>query len=179
VLSSLGAAFVPQVSKLVARYIAEQRSRYLPRARPLSSAQTSAVVGFFSAELLDAVRVLTLEGEQVPDPDFYPMLRAIGFANLPSQASAAAITFSDVVVAHEPFSNDLLFHELVHVEQYRQLGIERFAELYVRGFLAGGGYDGIPLEVNAYRLGAHYVAEPRTAFSVANEVREWLVTGKF
>jgi len=179
VLSSLGAAFVPQVSKLVARYIAEQRFRYLPRARHLSSAQTSAVVDFFSAELLGAVRVLTLEGEQVPDPNFYPMLRAVGFANLPSQASAAAITFADVVVAHEPFSNDLLFHELVHAEQYRQLGIERFAELYVRGFLAGGGYDGIPLEVNAYTLGAHYAAEPRRAFSVANAVHEWLVTGKF
>ena len=33
----------------------------------------------------------------------------------------------------EPFSNGLLFHELVHVEQYRQLGIPRFSELYVGG----------------------------------------------
>jgi len=28
-----------------------------------------------------------------------------------------AITFSDVVVSHEAFSNGLLFEELVHVEQ--------------------------------------------------------------
>ncbi len=33
-----------------------------------------------------------------------------------------------------------LFHELVHVEQYRQLGVPRFSELYVRGFLSGGRY---------------------------------------
>lgn len=91
----------------------------------------------------------------------------------------AAITFANVVVSHEPLSDGLLFHELVHVEQYRQLGIERFAELYVRGFLAGGGYDSIPLEVNAYTLGAHYEAEPQRAFSVADEVREWVASGKF
>jgi hypothetical protein len=62
------------------------------------------------------------------------------------------ITFSDVVVSHEPFRNGLLFHELVHVEQYRQFGIPRFSELYVRGFLNGGSYEAIPLEVNAYAL---------------------------
>ena len=64
----------------------------------------------------------------------------------------AAVTFQDVVVSHEPFSDGLLFHEFVHVEQYRQLGRARFAELYVRGFLAGRGYPGIPLEINAYAL---------------------------
>ena len=63
----------------------------------------------------------------------------------------AAITFCDVVVSHEPFSDGLLFHELVHVEQYRQLGVPRFSELYV-GFLNGGGYEEISLEVNAYTL---------------------------
>src|ERR1039457_2000817 len=48
------------------------------------------------------------------------------------------------------FTNGLLFHELVHVEQYRQLRIPRCSELYVDGFLTGVGYDGIPLEVHAY-----------------------------
>jgi hypothetical protein len=42
-----------------------------------------------------------------------------------------------VVVSHQPFNHGLLFHELVHVEQYRQLGIQQFANLYVRGFLRG------------------------------------------
>jgi len=61
----------------------------------------------------------------------------------------AAISFCDVVVSHEPFTDGLLFHELVHVEQHRQFGIPRFADLYVRGFLSGGSYEAIPLEVNA------------------------------
>ncbi|MGC1905174.1 MAG: hypothetical protein WA715_15240 [Candidatus Acidiferrum sp.] len=42
--------------------------------------------------------------------------------NLPAFQQMTAITFNDVVVSHEAFSNGLLFHELVHVEQYRRWG---------------------------------------------------------
>ena len=105
------------------------------------------------------------------------MLKGLGFTNLPDQASMAAITFSDVVVSHEQFSNGLLFHELVHVEQYRQLGIPRFSELYVRGFLNGGGYEAIPLEVDAYTLGGRFKSDSRRVFSVEDEVRRWAAEG--
>jgi hypothetical protein len=84
-----------------------------------------------------------------------------------------------VVVSHVRFTDGLLFHELVHVEQYRQLGIPRFSELYVRGFLSGGGYDGIPLEVNAYALGREFEADPRWQFSVADEVARWVREDRF
>ncbi len=80
----------------------------------------------------------------------------MGFSDLPDFSQMAAITFCDVVVSHVPFTDGLLFHELVHVEQYRQLGVRRFSELYVRGFLSGGCYDGIPLEVNAYAVGRRF-----------------------
>ena len=90
----------------------------------------------------------------------------------------AAITFCDVVVSHEPFSNGLLFHELVHVEQYRQLGIPRFSELYVSGFLNGCSYEAIPLEVNAYTLGGRFEQNPARQFSVEDEVRRWVVEGR-
>jgi hypothetical protein len=100
----------------------------------------------------------------VPNPEFYPMLRNLGFKNLPDQSTMAAITFCDVVVSHEPFSNGLLFYELVHVEQYRQLGIPHFAELYVRGFLNGGSYEAIPLEVNAYSLEDRFRRDARHIF---------------
>ncbi len=98
--------------------------------------------GFFSPQLLDGTRLIALQGKRVANPDFYPMLRSWGFNNLPDQSAMAAITFRDVVVSHEAFSNGLLFHELVHVEQYRPLGIPRFSELYVRGFLDGGRLRG-------------------------------------
>ena len=134
--------------------------------------------GFFSPQVVDGTRLLVLQGERVANPDFYPMRKSLGFNNLPDQSMMTAITFSDVVVSHEPFSNGLLFHELVHVGQYRQLGIPRFSELYVRGFLNGGSYEAIPLEVTAYTLGGRFESDPRRMFSVEGEVRRWAAEGR-
>jgi hypothetical protein len=138
---------IAHLSGLVSQYISAQRENYAPLAIPLSAEQKTALKGFFSPEILDGTRLLVLRGQPVANPDFYPMLKSMGFNNLPDQSAMAAITFSDVVVSHEEFSEGLLFHELVHVEQYRQLGIPCFSELYVRGFLNGGSYEAIPLEV--------------------------------
>jgi hypothetical protein len=170
---------IAQVSGLVAQYITTQREKYTPRATQLSAEQKANMAGFFSPELLDDARLLVLSGERVVNPDFYPMLRNRGFLNLPDQSAIGGITFSDTVVSHGPFTDGLLFHELVHVEQYRQLGIPRFSELYVRGFLTGGGYEGIPLERNAYLLGERYEKDPARHFSVADEVAEWNAKGRF
>src|SRR5216683_2595661 len=172
-------AQIAQVSGLVAQYIATQRKMYAFRALQSSVQQRAAMDGFFSPQLLDGTRLLVLQGERVANPDFYPMLRSLGFNNLPDQSAMAAITFCDVVVSHESFSDGLLFHELVHVEQYRQLGIPRFSELYVRGFLTEGGYEGIPLERNAYLLGGRYQKDPTRHFSVADEVVECNAKGRF
>jgi hypothetical protein len=136
--------------------------------------------GFFPPGLLDGVGIIRLDGHRVANPSFfYPMLAEIGFANLPDFGQMAAITFSHVVVSHEPFTSGLLFHELVHVEQYRQLGVTRFAERYVQGFLTGGGYDGIPLEVHAYGLGARFEANPRQRFLVGDEVLSWIEESRY
>lgn len=170
---------IADLSGLVAQYITNQREKYAPHAVPLSAQQREAMDGFFSLQLLDHVRLLVLRGERAGNPDFYPMLRDMGFDNLPDQADMAAITFSDIVVSHGPISDETLFHELVHVEQYRQLGIPGFAEFYVRGFLTGGGYDAIPLEINAYTLGERYEADPARQFSVADEVHRCIREGRF
>ena len=175
----LSSGQIAQVAGLVAGYITTQRAKYLLRARPLSPAQKSAMAGFFDRELLDSTQLLVLNGERVANPDFYPMLRSLGFSNLPDQSTLGAITFIDTVVSHGLFSDELLFHELVHVEQYRQLGVPRFSALYVRGFLTGGGYDGIPLERNAYELEARFERAPATGSSAANEVAKWVAADRF
>jgi hypothetical protein len=170
---------IAQVSGLLAQYIETERKSYAPRAVPLSAEQKQAMAGFFSPQLTGDTRVLVLRGERVCNPDFYPMLRNLGFHNLPDQSTMAAITLSDKVVSHVDFTDGLLFHELVHVEQYRQLGIPRFAELYVRGFLCGGSFEAIPLEVNAYALGGRYESNSAQHFSVAEEVATWIAEGRF
>jgi hypothetical protein len=168
---------ISDIVALVSQYITAQRERYSPRTIPLSAQQAAAIGGFFALEVLESTRLLVLEGERVANPDFYPMLRHLGFNNLPDQSAMSAITFCDVVVSHQPFSDALLFHELVHAEQYRQLGIPQFSELYVRGFLSGGSYEAIPLEVNAYTLEGRFAADPSCQFSVTDEVRRWIAGG--
>ena len=170
---------IAQVSGLLAQYIRSQQVRHAARAMPLSREQKGAMAGFFLPQLIDDTRLLVLRGERVANPEFYPMLRDLGFDNLPDQSTMAAITFSDQVVSHVHFSNALLFHELVHVEQYRQLGIPRFGELYVSGFLNSGSYEAIPLEVNAYSLEDRFRRDPRQMFSVEDEVGRWAAEGRF
>jgi hypothetical protein len=183
----LTAAQQQQFAALVADYISAQRDKYQPRAVPLTDAEKQPLRAFFTPELLESVRVLQLRrGETIANPDFYPQLEALGFTNLPDQRHMAGITFNDVVVlagapsfAHFEGWERLLFHEFVHVEQYRQLGIARFAELYVRGFLTGGSYEAIPLEKNAYGLEARFAKHPERVFSVADELRRWLEKDQF
>jgi hypothetical protein len=136
----------------VAKYIEQQREAYKRKAAPLDSHQNSAMRPFFPASALDSARVLVLGGERVSNPPFYPELQRMGFdpAALPNFAFMAAITFVDT------------------------LGLQGFASKYVRGFLSGGSYEAIPLEINAYDLDARFVAAPTKAFSVRDEVQAWI-----
>lgn len=170
---------VQQLSAAVAQYITAQRETYLPTGIPLTAEQRLALQGFFIQAVIDKARLVVLQNSRVQNPDFYPELWQLGFRNLPDFRAMAAITFGHVVVSLQPFTHGLLFHELVHVEQYRQLGISGFSNLYVRGVLTGGGYDSIPLEVNAYMLGARFEVNPRKHFSVGDEVTEWIRHDRF
>src|SRR5450432_3846975 len=78
-----------------------------------------------------------------PEPAFYSQLRAMGIRNAPLFSDMAGITFQDVIVHVEPLTLPLLFHELVHAVQYKHLGLQGFADAYVRGFLTGGSYEAI------------------------------------
>jgi hypothetical protein len=162
---------VIMVAGLVANYIEQQRAIYRPRAFAVPAEAQAALSTYFSAPVLQNVGVLVLQPpERVANPDFYPVLVALGFSNLPDQSAMNAITYNDTVVVHGVITQGLMFHELVHVEQYVRFGVATFSDLYVRGFLAGGGYAGIPLEQQAYALQARFEANPYSPFSVAAEV---------
>src|SRR5688572_31918269 len=90
-----------------------------------------------------------------------------------------AITFADtIVVTARTTGQELLatlFHELVHVEQVRQLGLARFVQRYAEEWWrAGRRYEAIPLERDAYALQRRFEAAPREAFDVAAEVARQL-----
>ncbi len=136
---------------------------------------------FFPEPALDSTRLVALSGQRVNNPPFYGKLIKMGFepASLPDFAHMAAITYVDTVVSHEPVTERLLLHELDHVVQYDKLGLAEFAARYVWGFLNGGSYEAIPLEMNAYQLDARFGAVPEGPFSVEAEVQSWISTGRF
>jgi hypothetical protein len=115
---------------------------------------------------------------RIEDPPFYTMVKMMGLRNLPDFSNMAAITFVDVVVSHDEFTDALLFHELVHAVQYAQLGTTEFASRYVNGFIKGGSYEEIPLEKNAYELEARFSQNKNGHFSVADEVKKWIDNGQ-
>jgi hypothetical protein len=178
-LSKVSPGLIGQVAGMVADYISSSRKKYGASAVPLTNEQRTAMQPFFPAEILDQTKLLVLKDKRIEDPGFYTMARMMGFKDLPSFATVAAVTFVDVIVSHEEFTDALLFHELVHVVQYAQLGIKEFGARYVSGFVTGGGYDGIPLEKNAYELESRFSVNPAQAFSVADEVKQWIEAGKF
>ena len=106
---------ITEVSNLVAGYITAQREKALPLAVPLSPAQRASLDGFFLPQVLDT-RLLVLTETRVVNPPFYVPLRRMGFTNLPNFTTMAAVTFCDVVVSHEPFSDGLnaIFLTLSH-----------------------------------------------------------------
>ncbi len=179
-LPNLGSLQVESVMRQVAEYISVQHQTYRRRAMPLDRNQKETMEPFFPASTLASARVLVLSSERVCNPPFYGELLHMGFdrAILPDFTDMTAITFVDTVVSHEQFTDRLLFHELVHVVQYQKLGLEGFAVKYVRGFLGGGSYEAIPLEMNAYELDARFAGAPEKPFPVADEVQSWIDVGK-
>jgi hypothetical protein len=180
-LPRLSDSQIAWISEQVARYIDRQRQKYRPRAVPLDRNQRTAVQSFFAAATLDSARVIVLAGQRVGNPPFYGELIKMGFApgSLPDFGQMAAVTYVDTVVSHGPFTDRILFHELVHVLQYEKLGLESFAAKYVSGFLNGGSYEAIPLERNAYQLDERFAAAPANSFSVADEIQAWIDAHRF
>jgi hypothetical protein len=64
---------------------------------------------------------------------------------------------------------DLLFHEVVHIAQYRRLGLKGFAGAYVRGLLAARlSYGENPMEVRAFLLQDLFAQGKVTPFCIEN-----------
>jgi hypothetical protein len=177
-LKNLPPAMVSQLVTMVEDYINNSRKKYAAQAEPLTGAQRSTMQPFFSPAVLDSARLYVLRGTHVSNPTMYPMAKMMGIRNLPDFAAMAAITFVDVIVCHEECTDTLLFHELVHVVQYAQLGVKEFAARFVSGFVQCGSFEEIPLEKNAYLLESRFSQNRGEPFSVDDEVRQWRETGK-
>jgi hypothetical protein len=172
-LKNLSPVMASQLASMVESYISDSRKKYAAQATVLSDAQRSAMQPFFSAAVLDSARLCVLLGTRVSNPSMYAMAKMMGIRNLPDFAAMTAITFVDVIVSHQEFTDALLFHELVHVVQYSQMDLKEFADRFVKGFIQGGSYEEVPLEKMAHALGSRFSQNPAETFSVDDEVRQW------
>jgi len=160
------------IGPLVAAYIKAQRDRLASLGMPLSEVAKLRLRQHFTDFDLDRVRVVRADPLPIPNPPLYPLLRRLRL-DLPEPSLVEAITFDYVIAAREEMGLPLLFHELVHVVQYRLLGVKAFSRLYVNGFFAGGGYHGIPLERCASEMEQRFLIG-KEPFDVEAEVRKWI-----
>jgi hypothetical protein len=158
-------------------YIRWQRDRLSDSATALSADSKARLRPYFAATDLDRVRVFATDRLPLPALPFRQAARRIGLEFL-DRTQIAAITFDYLIASQQPLRPRLLFHELVHVVQFRLLGVTGFARLYTRGFLAGGSYLGIPLERCARELECRFDSD-RAPFNVASEVAAWIEADRY
>jgi hypothetical protein len=162
---------------LVSRYIIRQRDQLAPQSLALSETTKSRLSGYFSAIELERVRIVESDSMPIPEPPFATALRRFGI-DFPSVALTTAITFDHVIACREPVTASLLMHEMIHVVQYRLLGVTGFTRRYIRGFLMTGAYDAIPLELCACEL-TQRLTEGNKLFNVEKEILKWIQSDRF
>jgi len=170
---SLSETMASEARDRLAQYLREQRENFLVIAKPLANTHHNAMMPFFSPSLLGRVRIVTPDRLRAPNPPFYAEARALGLDNLPEIPHMTSLTFNDVVVFHEEITERALFHALVHAVQFEVLGLEGYAERFVRGFLRTRSHVTVPLEAHTFMLESAFAECPDRAFSVEEKVRLW------
>tara|TARA_Y100000780_G_scaffold204336_1_gene198681 strand:- start:4 stop:495 length:492 start_codon:yes stop_codon:yes gene_type:complete len=144
-------------------------------ADPLPDTTLAALSGFFEKGTLDRTRIRHVPS--IENPPFYQEFEEAGEAFPLDFTVWAAITFGDVILVNGeqvpgPPSHSVVFHEMVHVVQYDELGIHEFARRYVTPFVQSRfNYMSIPLESVAFDLQGRFEERSRNPFSAEEEIR--------
>lgn len=168
-----------QAVEYVSSYLRDQRERYLPSAVPLSEQHQTAMRPYFSAKLLEQVKVVELHGARVPNPPFYEEAKALGFVTLPDITHMNSLTFIDVLVFNEGLTQRSLFHALVHAVQFQVLGLERYTEIFVHNFVNTRFHFRVPLEAHTFFLESKFARPAAERFSVEDQVRLWVKQNRY
>ena len=168
-----------QAVECVSSYLRDQRERYLLSAAALSEQYQAMMRPYFSATLLDQLKVVELHGERVPNPPFYAEAKALGFVSLPDITHMNSLTFLDVLVFNEEVTQRSLFHALVHAVQFQVLGLERYTELFVHSFVNTRFHFRVPIEAHAFFLESKFARPAAESFSVEDQVRLWVKQNRY
>src|SRR5262252_4380604 len=108
----------------------------------------------------------------------FSQVRALGFEP-PEVTHMDSVTFLEVVAFNQALSERALFHALVHAIQIDMLGLERYADLWVRGFLKTKTHFTVPLEVHAFSLTEKFLQPAVESFSVEDHVLRWILDDRY
>ena len=135
---------LPQVRNWIDRFL----DAHADRARTVSTLGFTRLAACFPQELLERAKVVSVDRVPFPPVDQFGLPE---FAPL-QQVSFDGITFKDTFFLQQGRESEAIhFHELVHVVQWSQLGVDNFLLAYGLG-LAAFGYAQSPLEQMAYTL---------------------------
>lgn len=155
-------------------WVSHRRFEYRPGSRYLSENEKVALAGFFAEDLLESVRVA--EVGCIKAPWVFRAAAKVRVARSLWPELLAGLALDDLVVVRQegtrPAPMSLLFHELVHVVQYRVLGVRGFTREYIRQWAtAGFDYLSLPMEMDAFEMQARFEERPEERFAVEAVVR--------
>lgn len=67
-----------------------------------------------------------------------------------------AITFGNTIFYFDEISEHIVIHELVHVKQYKELGMIGFLKKYLKEYKEKG-YEQVSLEIEAYDIAGEFM----------------------
>ncbi len=167
----------------LSEWVRDERDRHRDRALPLSSAQRRLFEPYFSRSVLDGARIAVVE--RFRNPEVFRLFDRLGEPYPLDLAHASGLALIDTILVAGPVarngaarfepSEGLLFHELVHLTQYEELGFEEYMRRYVAGWAREDfEYRRIAQERQAYALTVRFLRARRSeteSFQVPAEVR--------
>lgn len=123
-LTEVGAAVSGDV---LAGWIMASRNSSISVSQPLTPQMRGAVAGFIPDYVIDRARF------EVGDNGFFNTANVI----MKNEPNVAAVTLDDLIVFRDwSTANDttILVHELIHVQQYAEWGVQNFAVSYARNY---------------------------------------------
>jgi hypothetical protein len=136
----------------VEQWIDDLHSQSMRQARRASETGYVRLGGYFPSTFLTEARFAIVDTIPFPPVSVYGLPEFQAMAEMPM----AGITFGNLYFVHPSHATEgIHFHELVHVVQWRTLGVRPFLLTYALGILQHS-YEASPLEAIAFDYQARF-----------------------
>lgn len=152
-------------------WIDELHLRHIRQARPAAEAGFLRLGAYLPMELLAAARFAVVDTIPFPPVSTYGLHEFESMAEMPM----AGITFRDMYFVRPSYASEgVHFHELIHVVQWKTLGVRPFLLTYALGIMQHE-YEASPLEKIAFQCQRRFergLEMPSVVEEVARHARQ-------